>query len=150
MRGRCAGCGTAHPESATHCIRCGRIFKSSVCTVHRDRIADRACLVCSRTLCLSCRFGSRHAPVCQDHQEVRIVQGWAEVAQYPDEVTALLTTERLRSHDIEATILSQKDRWHVVSFGGLAVIRVLVPASMFVEARRVLDSRSSSGSGLPE
>jgi len=72
------------------------------------------------------------------------------VVQFPDEVTALLTTECLRSHDIEATILSQKDRWHVVSFGGLAVIRVLVPASMFVEAKRVLDSRSDSGSGLPE
>ncbi len=150
MRGCCPGCGTTQLESATHCIRCGRLFRSSACAVHRASIAERACLICSRTLCRACRFGSRHASVCQDHEEVRIIQGWAEVAQYPDEVTALLTTERLRSHDIEATILSQKDRWHVVSFGGLAVIRVLVPASMFVEARRVLDSRSDSSSGLPE
>jgi hypothetical protein len=58
---------------------------------------------------------------------------------------ALLTTERIRSYDIDATILSQKDRWHVVSFGGLAVIRVLVPSSMYREAMRILASDSDKG-----
>lgn len=81
---------------------------------------------------------------------MRITEGWAEVAQFPDEATALLTTDFLRSHDIDAALLSQKDRWHVVSFGGLAVIRVLVPAAMFVEAALVLRSRSDADSGLPE
>ena len=150
MRGRCTGCGTAQLNSATHCLRCGRLFMSSTCAAHRDRIAERACLICGRTLCRACRFGSRHAPVCQYHEHVRIIQGWAEVAQFSDEVTALLTSDCLRSHDIEATILSQKDRWHVVSFGGLAVIRVLVPASMFVEAVRALESRSDASAWLAE
>ncbi|MFQ5528982.1 MAG: hypothetical protein ACE5FP_01405 [Gemmatimonadota bacterium] len=69
-----------------------------------------------------------------------IIQGWAEVARRQDEVAARLTVDRLHSHDIEATLLSQKDRWHVVSFGGLAVIRVLVPALAYLDAREVLES----------
>jgi len=67
------------------------------------------------------------------------------VAQQADEATALLTAERLRSHDIDATILSQKDRWHVVSFGGLAVIRVLVPSSLYLEASRILATDPGTG-----
>lgn len=67
------------------------------------------------------------------------------MAQHTDEVTALLTTECLRSHDIGATVLSQKDRWHVVSFGGLAVIRVLVPAPRFLEAAQILSSDPEAG-----
>jgi len=67
------------------------------------------------------------------------------VAQHTDEVAAVLTTERLRSHDIGATVLSQKDRWYVVSFGGLAVIRVLVPAPSFLEAAEILASDSEAG-----
>lgn len=69
---------------------------------------------------------------------MQIIQGWAEVARRQDELAAGLTVDLLRSHDIEATFLSQKDRWHVVSFGGLAVIRVLVPAISYLDARNVL------------
>ena len=83
--------------------------------------------------------------MCEDHDHVRITQGWAEVAQLTDEATALLTAERIRSHDIDATLLSQKDRWHVVSFGGLAVIRVLVPSPMYLEASRILASDPGTG-----
>lgn len=101
--------------------------------------------MCGRALCSSCRYGGRHSPVCEDHNHVRITQGWAEVAQQTDEATALLTAERIRSHDIEATILSQKDRWHVVSFGGLAVIRVLVPSPLYLEALRILASDPETG-----
>jgi hypothetical protein len=67
------------------------------------------------------------------------------VARHQDEVAANLTAERLRSYDIEATILSQKDRWHVVTFGGLAVIRVLVPAPVYLEAARILATDSDVG-----
>jgi len=132
-------------EETAHCIRCGSLYSSAVCTTHHDRIAERACLVCSSPLCSRCRRGGRHAPVCEDHENVKIIQGWAEVAQHQDEVSALLAAELLRSHDIEATVLSQKDRWHVVSFGGLAVIRVLVPAPMYLEANRQLGSDTDAG-----
>lgn len=74
-----------------------------------------------------------------------IILGWAEVARHQDEVAANLTVELLRSYDIEATILSQKDRWHVVTFGGLAVIRVLVPAPLYFDATKILGNDSDAG-----
>lgn len=67
------------------------------------------------------------------------------MARHQDELAANLTAERLRSYDIEATILSQKDRWHVVTFGGLAVIRVLVPAPVYLEATGILSTDSDVG-----
>ena len=83
--------------------------------------------------------------MCEDHGHVPIILGWAEVARHQDEVAATLTAELLRSFDIEATILSQKDRWHVVTFGGLAVIRVLVPASMYFDATEILTNHPDAG-----
>jgi len=67
---------------------------------------------------------------------VRVIQGWAEVARVCDEVRALLLADHLRSFDVEAMVFSQKDRWHVVTFGGLSVVRVLVPAASYEEALR--------------
>lgn len=69
---------------------------------------------------------------------MRVLQGWAEVAQVGDEVRAILLVDHLRSFEIEATVFSQKDRWHVVTFGGLAVVRILVPAARYVEALGLL------------
>lgn len=65
---------------------------------------------------------------------MRVLQGWAEVARVSDEVRAILLVDHLRSCDVEAMVFSQKDRWHVVTFGGLAVVRILVPAASYVEA----------------
>lgn len=98
----------------------------------------RACLVCGEALCRECLRGGRHTPSCREHEHVRLMQGWAEVARTADEVAGVLLVEQLMSHGLEATLLSQKDRWHVVTFGGLAVVRVLVPAAQYLEAERVL------------
>jgi len=70
---------------------------------------------------------------------VRVLQGWAEVARVPDEVRASLLADRLRSEGMEAMVFSQKDRWHVVTFGGLAVVRVLVPAADYLRAANLVD-----------
>lgn len=69
---------------------------------------------------------------------MRILQGWAEIARVSDEVRAGLLVHHLRSFDVEAMVFSQKDRWHVVTFGGLAVVRVLVPAASYAEALRLI------------
>ena len=105
-----------------------------------------ACLVCGRTLCRSCRQGSSFGPLCEAHADVTVMQGWAEVARAPDEVRAQLLVDRLRGHGFEAIPLSQKDRWHVVTFGALAIVRVLVPACEYEAARQVLASIDGSDS----
>jgi len=73
---------------------------------------------------------------------VRIVQGWAEVERATDEMRAAVFTERLRWAGIDAELLSQKDQTNVVAIGGLAVIRVLVPAYQFESAVAVLRAKS--------
>lgn len=72
------------------------------------------------------------------------MQGWAEVARARDEVRAQLMVDRLRGHGLDSIALSQKDRWHVVTFGALAIVRILVPAGDFEEARDVLGSPPDS------
>ena len=72
-----------------------------------------------------------------------MLHGWAEVARVADELRASLLADRLRNEGVEAMVFSQKDRWHVVTFGGLAVVRVLVPAASYERAARLL------GPGLP-
>jgi hypothetical protein len=62
---------------------------------------------------------------------VKVVEGWAEVARFEDELQADLTARALRAASLEAQVLSQKDRANVVGFGGLAVVRVLVPGHQY-------------------
>ena len=73
-----------------------------------------------------------------------IIQGWAEVCRARDEARGEIIAEHLRSADIEASVFLQKDRWHVVTFGGLSVVRILVPAMRYEEAAALLQ-RGSEG-----
>jgi hypothetical protein len=139
MSGRCSGCARPRLEATAHCVGCGHIFASASCANHRDRVADRACLVCGELLCSSCRRGGRHSPSCAAHEHIPIFQGWAEVCRYQDEVTAGLAANLLHSHGVEANVLSQKDRWHVVSFGGLAIVRLLARAHQYDKAAAILN-----------
>jgi hypothetical protein len=45
----------------------------------------------------------------------------------------------LRATGLEAQILSQKDHANVVELGGLAIVKVLVPAYQYERACRVLE-----------
>lgn len=67
---------------------------------------------------------------------MRIVQGWAEVAQATDEARAEMLAGTLRAHGLDAQLLSQKDHANVVGLGGLAIVRVLVPARQWERAVR--------------
>ncbi len=67
-----------------------------------------------------------------------MVAGWAEVARASDEIEAALLVEALRAAGLAAHVLSQKDHVNVVGFGGLAVVRVLVPAIAYETAIQTL------------
>lgn len=60
-----------------------------------------------------------------------------------DELEARFLSDELRGAGIEATLLSQKDSANVVSFGGLSVVRVIVPAYLLEEARAWIEDRDS-------
>ncbi|MDX1579576.1 MAG: hypothetical protein R3266_13915, partial [Gemmatimonadota bacterium] len=53
---------------------------------------------------------------------------------------AQLVADRLRSADLDAHVLSQKDHAHMISVAGMAVVRVLVPAASYEAATELLDA----------
>ena len=63
------------------------------------------------------------------------------------ELEAELTAGILRGAGIEAHVLSQKDSANVVTFGGLSVVRVLVPAFLLAEAESTLRAEGVQGTG---
>lgn len=70
---------------------------------------------------------------------MRLTHGWAEVGRTTDELSAEVLAAAIRDAEMEASVLSQVDHANVVGLGGLAVVRVLVPAFQFEEARRVVE-----------
>jgi hypothetical protein len=78
---------------------------------------------------------------CEEHADVPIIEGWAQVLSLADEVEAKLIEENLRAEGVDARVLSQKDHSAFpVDLGDLAVIRVLAPTYAFQDAKRIIDA----------
>lgn len=79
-----------------------------------------------------------------------MIEGWAEALRTSDELEARWQADVLRESGIEAQVLSQKDRANVVTFGGLSVVRLLVPAFRLEEALdRIRRDRPDGAGGGP-
>ena len=81
--------------------------------------------------------------MCSLHEDVLLIEGWAEALRTADEIEARLVSDGLSGEGIEARVLSQKDRANVVTFGGLSILRVLVPAYRLDEAREWIEHVTS-------
>ncbi len=130
----CERCKRSLAGDPLRCPACGSLERAAHCRSHRDRLTTSACVICGAPLCPECRYGPRHASLCSRHADVPLIEGWAEVLRTADEIEARLVSDGLNGGGIEARVLSQKDRTNVVTFGGLSVLRVLVPAYRFTEA----------------
>lgn len=136
---RCERCRETIAGDAEACPACGHLRTAAACERHPDRRAEGACALCGRVLCEECDRGTRNYHLCEEHAQVPVIEGWAEVASIPDAVEARLIEENLRAEGIEARILDQKDHSAFpVEFGDLARVRVLVPTYAYGEAERVL------------
>lgn len=70
------------------------------------------------------------------------------MARAPHEAEAEVLAGALRAAGLTAQVLSQKDHANVVGFGGLAVVRILVPAREYRAAAAALEGRlGGSGRG---
>jgi len=78
-----------------------------------------------------------------------LIEGWAEALRTADDIEARLMSDGLNGEGIEARVLSQKDRANVVTFGGLSIVRVLVPAHRLEEAWDWID-QGDPGTGEEE
>jgi hypothetical protein len=101
-------------------------------------MALHRCAVCRTLLCQRCRRGRRRTALCEEHEDVSLISGWAEAARGADEAEAEMLAGRLRAADLDVQIFSQKDHANVVALGTLALVRVLVPVFQLEHAKRAL------------
>ena len=135
----CERCRRPRAGNPLRCPACGSLDRAAPCQSHHDRLTTAACVICGTPLCTECRRGPRHASLCARHEDVPLIEGWAEALRTADDFEARLVSDGLRGEGIEARVLSQKDRTNVVTFGGLSVLRVLVPAHRLEEAREWIE-----------
>ncbi len=137
---RCEHCGETIAHDAGTCPACGHLATPARCERHPEREAPGRCALCGTAVCgEECDAGTKLYHKCQDHADVKIIEGWAEVLALPDEVEARLIEENLKAEGIESRILSKKDHSAFpVEFGDLARVRILVPTYAYEEAARVL------------
>ncbi len=146
----CPNCGNRVPADGESCPACGQVQVPTLCTTHPDRQAEGACVVCGLALCQECDRGEGTEYVCEAHQEVPIVDGWAEVFNTGDDIEADLIRDNLLAEGLDAQVLSQKDHFSfTVDIGDLAQVRVLVPAFEYEEAMRILAAREDRTDDLP-
>ena len=142
----CHNCGATERPEIPYCLVCGELHRAAPCPIHPRTAARHCCVVCGTAVCDRCRRGSRHSALCEDHAGTVLYSGWAEVLRTAGELEAELAAGILRGAGFEAHVLSQKDRTNVVSFGGLSVVRVLVPAFQRGEAAALLQAEGLQAS----
>lgn len=141
----CPNCGTSVPEDAGACPVCGHLHTPAPCATHADRAAEGSCVVCGRDVCAECDHGTGTEYLCESHQAVGVMEGWAEVYTTGDDLEADLIRDNLQAAGIDAQVLSQKDHFSfTVDLGDLAQVRVLVPAFEYEAAKRTLEEHEDS------
>lgn len=85
-----------------------------------------------------------HCPLCGGFVAL---EPWEVIAELGTEWEAELLCGKLRSCGIPAQVLSQRDSTRMFTVGGLAVVKLFVPAAYAQMARRVLEE---AGDGREE
>jgi hypothetical protein len=137
---RCSDCGEEYPGSES-CPWCGRLRSEAPCEAHADRTAEGRCIVCGRSVCRECNKGDRHAFVCTDHSDIRMIGRWAQIYTTTSEFEAQLILENLHAEGVDAQIFSQKDRIFSVDLGELSIVRLLVPVWEYAQALELMRTR---------
>jgi uncharacterized C2H2 Zn-finger protein len=136
---RCPRCEQEIDADGPACPACGHIHRGSIeCARHPERAAIGVCVVCEDALCDECNSTDEIHHACPDHCEIPVIEGWAQIYTTSDDMEANLIKENLQSEEIDAAVLSQKDRSFNVEMGDLSPVRVLVPAYEYLGAMRVI------------
>ncbi len=163
---RCLTCGAEYPEdvracpdcgytSTPHtCERCGEEFEDAdacpacglarveiACEKHPANKAEGRCVICGRAVCEECRHEENMALLCEDHAELTVIQGWAQIYTTTSEFEAQLLRDNLTAEGFDVRIYSQKDRIFSVDLGELSIVRLLVPAWDYDRASEVIRTR---------
>lgn len=143
----CERCGERYAGSDA-CLACGALRGPCACEAHPDRAADGRCVVCARALCAACGGATRPARLCEEHREVRVIEGWGQVYSTTSEFEAQLLRDNLLAEGVEAQIFSQRDKMFSVEIGDLGIVRILVPVWEYREARRLIRDHTVPGGAV--
>ena len=141
----CPHCEETIAADTDACPACGYLLQDSVCERHPHREADGLCVICGRALCDECNKPQGRHFVCDEHAQVPLISGWAQVYSAADDVQAELIRENLVAEGITARVLSQRDHFSfAVDLGDLNQVRVLVPAYDYLAARELIATHKDS------
>ena len=141
----CPECGAAVTPGDASCPSCGHLHTPAACDRHPARSAAGRCVLCGRALCEDCDRGRRPYHLCEQHANVPMIEGWAELLSLSEEFEARLIEENLRAEGIDARILDQKDHSAFpVDIGDLARIRILVEPAAYARAERIISAHSDA------
>jgi hypothetical protein len=142
----CEHCGEEIAAELDACPACGFLRVQVPCVNHAERNAEGQCVICGSTLCDGCNRGGSSHYVCASHQEIPVVNGWAQVYTTPDDIEAQLISENLQAQGLDSRVLSQKDHFSLpVGLGDLSQVRVLVPADAYGEAVDLIAQHMNAG-----
>lgn len=97
-------------------------------------------------VCRQCRSGDSRAFLCEQHANVTVIQGWAQIYTTTREFEAQLLRDNLGAEGIDARIFSQRDNMLSVDLGELSIVRVLAPVIEYEHALQVIrDHMDSEG-----
>jgi len=83
----CAECHANTNDEDQFCPSCGIAFEENLyCDTHPEATASAHCVICQKKLCEDCGMFTQGRYVCEEHDGVEMIEGWA---------TALVTTTRL-------------------------------------------------------
>lgn len=141
-------------ETTTTCTRCGAEYTGEWCPscglspapvpCEGGGETRFRCVLCARPIC-GREPGDRPA-VCELHESVPLIEGWAQVYSSTSDLDAGLIAQNLEAEGIDAQVYSQKDDIFPVDLGELSIVRVLVPVWQFEQGLQlVLDRMDTSG-----
>jgi hypothetical protein len=123
----CPRCGADHADG-DGCPSCGLLSASVPCAPGSATSTTRfRCVICGVPVCGGEPSGT-DAALCELHEDIPVIQGWAQVYTTSDEIEAGLISENLRADGLDSQLYTQKDDNFPVDLGELSIIRVLVPS----------------------
>src|SRR5688572_16313986 len=105
----CPNCDETISEDTDDCPACGYFFADHNCEKHPHREADGHCVICGKAVCDECNRPQAKHFVCEEHAEIPLMSGWAQVYSAGDDVDAELIRENLNADGIESRVISQRD-----------------------------------------
>jgi len=120
------------------CPACGTLREGGVpCDDDPSKTAHSRCVICGRAVCGNPPEG-RMAALCDEHRDVPVIEGFAQVYTNSNELAAQLLVENLRAEGLDATLYSQSDRSFPMDLGELSIARVLVPTFEYQQALELI------------